>query len=239
MVVATLAAAERAWDVLTGALAVAPPDADPDGAWHVYLVDGVDGASTALLAGRDPIAHFDRATSFALVDPVHVQRVSLLVWRVKLQENVLSLLASRMDLVEKRVAGQEPRVDGQELDLSLPSFFLELQVGRMELLAPDLEPLAERVELLVRDLDGHTHFLERHLSSMDRQSRTTAGRSGTTAGRSRKRLRCSKSVTRLSERRVRWQKRCGVDFRRRTVPIPSLPLCRERSPLTAASPRPR
>ena len=159
--------------------------------------------------------------------PVPVKRASLPVGRVKDQEKVLSLLASRMDLVEKRVAGQEPRVDGQELDLSLPSFFLKLQVGRMELLAPDLELLAERVELLVRDLDGHTHFLERHSISMDRQSRTTAGRSETTAGRSRKRFRCSKNVTRRSERRVRWQKRCGVDFRCRTVPIPGLPRCRE------------
>jgi hypothetical protein len=55
--------------------------------------------------------------------------VSLLVWRVKGHEKFLSLLASRMDLVEKRVARQESRVDGQELVLSLPSFFLSLQVG--------------------------------------------------------------------------------------------------------------
>ena len=119
-------------------------------------------------------------------------------------------------------------MDGQESSLSLPSSFLKLHVGRMELLAPDLKLLAERVELPARDLNGHTHFLERHSSSMDRQSRTTAGRSGTGAGRSRKRFRCSRNVTRLSERRVRWQKRCGVDFRCRTVPIPSLPLRRER-----------
>jgi len=154
--------------------------------------------------------------------------VSLLIWRVKGQENLLSLLASRMDLVEKRVAGQESRGEPQELDLSVPSFFLKLQVGRMELLAPDLELLAERVELLVRDLYGHTHFLERHLNSMVRWSWSTAGRSGTGVGRSRKRFRCSKSVTRLSERRLRWKKRRDADSRRRTVPIPSLPLCRER-----------
>jgi hypothetical protein len=66
--VSALAAAERSWDVLTGALAMAPPDGDADGAWHVYLVDGVEGGSTALLAARDPVAHFDRASSFALVD---------------------------------------------------------------------------------------------------------------------------------------------------------------------------
>jgi hypothetical protein len=67
-IVAALDASERAWDVLTGALALAPPDVDADGAWHVYLVDGVEGGSTALLASRDPLAHFDRASSFALVD---------------------------------------------------------------------------------------------------------------------------------------------------------------------------
>ena len=68
LLVAALGASERAWDVLTGALTLAPPDADADGAWHVYLQDGVEGGSTALLAARDPVAHFDRATSFALVD---------------------------------------------------------------------------------------------------------------------------------------------------------------------------
>ncbi len=68
LLVAALGASERAWDVLTGALSVAPPDADADGAWHVYLTDGVEGGSTALLASRDPVAHFDRASTFALVD---------------------------------------------------------------------------------------------------------------------------------------------------------------------------
>jgi hypothetical protein len=68
LLVAALGASERAWDVLTGALSVAPPDAEADGAWHVYLIDGVEGGSTALLASRDPVAHFDRASTFALVD---------------------------------------------------------------------------------------------------------------------------------------------------------------------------
>jgi hypothetical protein len=63
-----LSATDRAWDVATGALSLAPPDPGPDGIWHVYLVDGVDGGSTALLAERDALAHFDRASSFALVD---------------------------------------------------------------------------------------------------------------------------------------------------------------------------
>ncbi len=65
---AVLASADRAWSTLTGALAVPPPDPQDDGRWHAYLVDGVDGGSTALLAGRDPVARFDRASSFALVD---------------------------------------------------------------------------------------------------------------------------------------------------------------------------
>jgi hypothetical protein len=67
-VVATLAAAERAWDTLTGALELPPPDGDADGRWHAYLVDGVDGGSVALASGSDPVARFDRASSFALVD---------------------------------------------------------------------------------------------------------------------------------------------------------------------------
>ena len=68
LIVTALTATERAWDVVTGALALAPPDPELDGAWHVYLVDDVDGGSTALLAARDPLAHLDRASSFALVD---------------------------------------------------------------------------------------------------------------------------------------------------------------------------
>lgn len=67
-VLAALAAGDRAWDVLTAALELPPPDADPDGAWHVYLVDGVEGGLTALLAMVDPVARFDRAASFGLVD---------------------------------------------------------------------------------------------------------------------------------------------------------------------------
>jgi hypothetical protein len=65
---AALGAADRAWDVLTGALQLPAPDAEADGAWHAYLVDGVEGGSTALPAARDPVARFDRASSFALVD---------------------------------------------------------------------------------------------------------------------------------------------------------------------------
>jgi hypothetical protein len=62
----------------------------------------------------------------AISASVHAQRVSLLVWRVKLQENVLSLHTSRMQLLEKRVAVQESRVKLQENVLSLPTDLLEL-----------------------------------------------------------------------------------------------------------------
>jgi hypothetical protein len=65
---AALESVDRVWEAMTGALEVPPPDGDLDGTWHVYLVDGVDGGGRAFLEGRDPRAHFDRATSFALVD---------------------------------------------------------------------------------------------------------------------------------------------------------------------------
>jgi len=65
---AALDSANRTWDAMTGALEMLPPDGDLDGAWQVYLVDGVDGGGRAFLESRDPLAHFDRASSFALVD---------------------------------------------------------------------------------------------------------------------------------------------------------------------------
>jgi hypothetical protein len=65
---AALDSAERAWETLTGALELPPPDGDLDGAWHVYLVDDVEGGGRAFLQGKDPRARFDRATSFGLVD---------------------------------------------------------------------------------------------------------------------------------------------------------------------------
>jgi hypothetical protein len=60
---------------------------------------------------------------------VPVNRASLLVWRVKGHEKALPLLASRVDLVKKRVAGRESRVEEQELALLLPSSFLEVHTG--------------------------------------------------------------------------------------------------------------
>jgi hypothetical protein len=65
---ATLESADRAWDVITGALEAPPPDGNLDGTWRIYLVDGVDGGARTFLEARDPRARFDRASSFALVD---------------------------------------------------------------------------------------------------------------------------------------------------------------------------
>ena len=65
---ATIVAADRAWGTLTDTLSVPPPDGGIDGPWSLYLVDAVDGGGTARALDRDPIAHFDRAASFALVD---------------------------------------------------------------------------------------------------------------------------------------------------------------------------
>jgi len=65
---AALGSAERALEVVTGALRAPSPDAAPDGAWHVYLVDAVDGGVRVLATDRDPRAYFDRASSLALVD---------------------------------------------------------------------------------------------------------------------------------------------------------------------------
>lgn len=65
---AALDSADRAWEALTGPLQAPPPDVAADGAWHLYLVDGVEGGTRAFLGARDPRAHFDRASSFALLN---------------------------------------------------------------------------------------------------------------------------------------------------------------------------
>jgi hypothetical protein len=74
VVLAALASTDRAWEVLTGVLALPPPEPDLDGAWHEYLLDGHDALEEtglgdgARLRERDPRSHFDSATSFGLVD---------------------------------------------------------------------------------------------------------------------------------------------------------------------------
>jgi hypothetical protein len=64
----TLAAADRAWETLTKTLALPPPDGGTGGVWHLVLTDGVPGGGTAALESRDPLARFDRADSYGLVD---------------------------------------------------------------------------------------------------------------------------------------------------------------------------
>lgn len=65
---AALAATERAWDALTGALKIPAPDPDLSGAYHVYLVDDVVGGGATFLGERDARARFDRASAFTLLD---------------------------------------------------------------------------------------------------------------------------------------------------------------------------
>jgi hypothetical protein len=70
--VATLGAFERAWQILTGSLALPPPDVDPTTlAYDVFLVDALDHprdlASTELEA-RDVRSRIDRARAFTRVD---------------------------------------------------------------------------------------------------------------------------------------------------------------------------
>ena len=65
---AALAAADRAWGALTGVLGAPAPDGGLDGLWHIELAGGVEGGGEALLGERDPVAHFDRASSFARVE---------------------------------------------------------------------------------------------------------------------------------------------------------------------------
>ena len=65
---ATLAAAERAWDAITGPLGAPAPDGARDGIWHIVLARAVEGGGEALLGERDLVARFDRASSFARVD---------------------------------------------------------------------------------------------------------------------------------------------------------------------------
>ncbi len=64
-VLEALGATDQAWDALTGPLRLPAPDGDADGRWHLYLVDGEPQRSAELLE-RDPVARFDRASSFGL-----------------------------------------------------------------------------------------------------------------------------------------------------------------------------
>jgi len=68
IMLAALSSVDRAWDTLTGALALPPPDPEPDGAWHLYLTDGIDGGVRVDPVSLDPLSHADRAASLALLD---------------------------------------------------------------------------------------------------------------------------------------------------------------------------
>jgi len=67
-VLAWLDAADRAWDVATGALDLPAPDVPlvGGGALDLYLVDGEPYATRTLLDRRDPRGGFDRASAFAI-----------------------------------------------------------------------------------------------------------------------------------------------------------------------------
>jgi hypothetical protein len=80
-VLAVVAAAEHAWETLTGALGLAPPDVDADDlVYHVVLVDNPTGRSyssasetggeraTTRVAARDVRSRIDRARAFTLLD---------------------------------------------------------------------------------------------------------------------------------------------------------------------------
>jgi hypothetical protein len=68
LALATLAAADRAWDSITGPLGAPAPDGSDDGIWHIELADSVDGGGEALMDERNLVARFDRASSFGRVD---------------------------------------------------------------------------------------------------------------------------------------------------------------------------
>jgi len=65
---AALDALDRGWDVQTQTLQLPAPDAGAEGAWNVYLVDGVAEGGRARLSSRDPRGALDRGASFGLID---------------------------------------------------------------------------------------------------------------------------------------------------------------------------
>lgn len=65
---AAVAAGDRAWEAMTRALRVPPPEGALGDPWDVYLVDDVQGGAEVISDERDPRARFDRESTFALVD---------------------------------------------------------------------------------------------------------------------------------------------------------------------------
>lgn len=67
-VMPALASLDRSWEVLTGAMDLPEPDADPaTGAYDLYLLDEPGLAETALSARTQP-SFYDRASAYSLVD---------------------------------------------------------------------------------------------------------------------------------------------------------------------------
>jgi hypothetical protein len=68
-VLATLAAAERAWDTAEGALDLPPPDADPGtGAYDIYLAARPALPARTVVSERDVRGTIDRASAFTVLD---------------------------------------------------------------------------------------------------------------------------------------------------------------------------
>jgi hypothetical protein len=64
-----LAAAERAWETLGGALRLPTPDVDPvDLRYHVYLVEGAAERGVTHVEARDVRSRIDRARAFTVLD---------------------------------------------------------------------------------------------------------------------------------------------------------------------------
>ena len=64
-----LAAAEHAWETLSGALGLGTPDVDPDDlAYHVYLVEGAKEPAVTRVSARDVRSRIDRARVFTVLD---------------------------------------------------------------------------------------------------------------------------------------------------------------------------
>jgi hypothetical protein len=68
-VIATVAAAERAWELATGALGFPAPDVDlMSGTYPLYFLDRAPMLAETLLSARDVHGGFDRASAFTLLD---------------------------------------------------------------------------------------------------------------------------------------------------------------------------
>ncbi len=69
---AAIASTDQAWEALTGPLGLPEPEGPYGARWELYLVDRTDGPAAlrgdAEWVDRQPDSHFDRASSFGLID---------------------------------------------------------------------------------------------------------------------------------------------------------------------------